>query len=89
MGNASPGATIPVLRMQNATLSRTEKSLLLASVQGALSLQAAVERMRRLFDPCGGAARRNVLAATDVFAPSEDGNLSYEEWVANRKAGKK
>ena len=52
-------------------------------------LPVAAKRMRRLFDPRGGAGRQDVLAAADVDAHSDGEDLSYEAWGANRKAGEK
>ena len=42
-----------------------------------------------LWPPRGGAARRDVLAATDVPGYSEDDDLSYEAWAARKKAAEK
>ena len=44
--------------------------------------------MRRLFCPCGNAARQDVLLAADVdTAPEEESD--YAAWAAYRKAKKK
>ena len=60
VGTALLDALVPVLRMQNALSSRTEKSLLLASGQGTLSFPAVAKQLRRLSGPSGGAARQDV-----------------------------
>ena len=57
---------VAILWAQDASLSKNGKSLVLDTVQGALAFAAAANRMRRLFGPCGSAARRNVLVAADA-----------------------
>ena len=64
-GVALPGAFESVSRMQDAALPKNEKSLLLASVQGASGFPIVSEQTRRLSEPCGGVAKQDVLAATD------------------------
>ena len=86
MGPALPDALVFVPRMRGASLSRTGKSSLLASVQGALSALVVAKQMGRLFDPSGEAARQDVLAATGVSAPRENEDPSYEARVAYSKA---
>ena len=64
--------------MKNAALSRTEKSPLLAGVQGSFGFPFATTQMRRLFDPLGGPARQDVLTATIWDMDTDEGDLSYE-----------
>ena len=51
MGGEIPGGSVSILRMQNAALSRQEKSLELASVQGGLGSSGVAKQMGRLFGP--------------------------------------
>ena len=60
-----------ILRMRNAALSRREKPLVLASVQGGLGCSDVAKQMRRLFGPGGVAARLDEPAAADA-----DGSLA-------------
>ena len=64
-GWSHPHGHVSSVRMQIAAASRNEKSLLLASAQGSSGFLSAAKQMRRLFEPCGGVARQDVLAATD------------------------
>ena len=75
--------------MQNAAFSRAEKSLHLASVRGLAERPIAGTRMRRLFDPCVGPAREDILTAKDVDAQSDEEDSPYEARAASRKAEKK
>ena len=61
----------------------------LANVQGALYVPIAAKQMRRLLDPCGGARRRDVLAAAGADVRSDEEDPSYEARVAYRKAREK
>ena len=81
---ASPEAIASALRMQTATLSRSEKSLALAGAQGNLGNAEAARQMVRLFGPRRGVARQDVLAATTVAANSNDDG--FAAWIAYRKA---
>ena len=58
---------------------------MVARVLGSLGIKDAPRQMRRLFGPCGGAARHDAVAATDV-----DVNLNDEDdfaaWTAHRHA---
>ena len=82
MGGAFLGGTVSILHMQDAALLRDEKSLLLASVRGSLDLPFAAKQMCRLRGPFGGFARQDVLAAEDIAAKSDEGDLSYQAWAA-------
>ena len=71
--------------MQNASLSRSEKSLALARVRGNYGIAAVVRQMWRPVGPCGRAARLDVLAAADVGATlNEEDDLAA--WVAHGNA---
>ena len=74
--------------MQDVALSRSGKSRALTSAQGNLGLPAVAKQTRRLFGPCGGAVRQDVLAAAGWDAASGEGT-DFEVWVAHRKAKKK
>ena len=86
MGGAFPDGFVSILRMRNSSLSRTEKSLLLAGAQGSLGLPLVAKQMLRSFDPCGGPARWDVLTATDWDMDSDEGDSSRDDWAAYRKA---
>ena len=88
MGGAPLGSSVSALFMQNAASSRSGKSLALVSVQGILGFPAVATKMRRIFGPCGGAARQGVLVAAGMSGPSE-AETEFETWVAHRKAKKK
>ena len=45
--------------------------------------------MRRLPEPHGGPERRDVLAATDIGAKSDEADLSYDAWAAYQKPRKR
>ena len=57
MGGAAPRQFASALYVEKATLPRSEKSLILASVQVNLAFPAAAVRTPRNLGPCGGAAR--------------------------------
>ena len=86
MGGAFPDAFVSILCMQNAALSRRGKSTSPASVQGSSDFPIAAKQMRRLFDPCGGPARQDVLTATDWGMESDEEDFHYESCAANREA---
>ena len=88
MGGAFPEAFDSARRIKNAALPRAGKSLASASAQGDSGSPAAPRRMRRLLGRCGRAARRDVLLAAGVAAPSYE-NADFEAWAARRKAKKK
>ena len=85
MGGAFIGIYASAMRMQNASLSRSGKSLVLASVQGRPGISAVARQVRRLFGLCGGVARRDVSAAADVGATSNE-HADSAAWVTRRKA---
>ena len=55
--------------MQNAGLSRREKSMASASSQKSLKFADAAADMRRLFGSAGGAARPDILFKRDADGP--------------------
>ena len=71
-GGGFPEEFVSILCMRNASLSKNEQSLALASIQGALALTAAAEQMRHHFESCGSAARRDVLVAAAADASSAE-----------------
>ena len=85
-GGPFPDGCASIVRMQNAALSRSGKSLLLASVKGSLSFPIPATLMRRLFDPCGEPARQDVLAATDWDMRSDEEDFRYAAEAASRNA---
>ena len=83
MGGAPAGASVSALRMQNTALSRSGKSLALASAQGDLGFPAFARHVRRILGPRGSAARQDVLVAADTGMSSEEGT-DLEACVAHR-----
>ena len=72
-GSGPPEKSASILCMQNAALSKSEKSLTLASIQNTPPFPAAANQMRRLFAPRGDAARQDVLLAAELeTAPEEE-----------------
>ena len=53
MGGAFPGTYASALRMQHASLSRSDKSPVLAIVQRNPGISAVARQMRRLLGQCG------------------------------------
>ena len=74
--------------MQNASFTESEKSLVLAGIQGKIKFSASAKEMRRLFGSRGGAARQSVLVAAETDSSSKEGR-ERAAWSANRKAKKK
>ena len=58
-----PEAFTPILCLQNASLPRPKKSLVLASPWGRLGVAAAGSQMRRLLGPMDNGVRQDVLMA--------------------------
>ena len=73
--------------MRNAALSKNEKSLVSARIQGTSAFTAEARQMRRLFGSCGSAASQDVLFAADVDLSSEN-ESNHAAWLARRKATK-
>ena len=74
--------------MQNASFAESEKSLVLAGIQGKIKFSASAEQMQRLFGARGGAARQNVLVAAETDSSLKEGG-DRAAWSAYRKAKKK
>ena len=73
MGRGFQDVFAPILCMQNAALAKSERSLMLASIQNTPPFPAATNQMCRLFGPRGNAARQDVLLAADMeTAPEEE-----------------
>ena len=83
-----PQVLAPALCMQNASLSRSEKSLVLACVPGNSGVSAVARQMRPLFGSRGGAIREDFSAATDVEVISND-ESDFAPWLAYNKAKNK
>ena len=88
MGGALPESFASKLRVKNATMSRYEKSLALAGVQGNLGFPGEAKQIRRLVGPRCGASRQDALVAADIDAFSEE-KTDFEAWAAYRKIKKK
>ena len=72
-----------VFCMQNASSSKSEKSLIL-DYQGNFGFPAVAEEMRRLFGPGCGAARQDASVATAVGMSSVAGG-DFAAWVETGK----
>ena len=68
MGKAYADVLASALRMQNAPLSGLGKTLVLATLEVNLGTFAVARQTRRVFGPCGGVGRRDVVAAADEGA---------------------
>ena len=79
MGGSPPETFVSIFCMQNASLSRADKSLELASAQRNSGVAAAARQMRRFFGPMGSVARQDVLAATDVEGRAKTARAAYGE----------
>ena len=86
MGGYSADAFVSIPRMLVAALSRIGGYLFLASVQGSWDFLFVAKHMRRLSETCGGPARQEVSAATDCETESEEGEASFRDWAAYRRA---
>ena len=86
MGRTFPEGFASISRMQNSALSRTGKSLLLASVKVSLDVPIVARRMRRLSNPRGGPESQDVLTAMDWDMNSDEEDTSFEACAAFRKA---
>ena len=86
VGGPFPAASVSVLRMQSAAQSDNGKSLVLSSVHGSLDFPSVANRMRQVFEPCGGVAKQDGHEAAAVEVDADRKDLTYEAWVAYRKA---
>ena len=77
MGGSSPETFVSILRLQNASLPRAEKSLALASAQGG---RCGSKANGVIIWPTGNAARQDVLATMDMeeAATAQPGNDDFE-----------
>ena len=64
--------------MQNAMLSKNEKSLDMASVQGFLDYPLVAKQMRQFSRPCGGARKEDILNITTDDGGADEEDLSFE-----------
>ena len=71
--------------MQNAALSRQEKSLVLNSTQQGLKFTDAVATARSLSRSCVGGARQGILVTEDAGGPLW-GDKEQGACAANKKA---
>ena len=69
-------------------LSKNEKSLILASAQGSLDYPLVAKRMSQISQPCGGAHKEDIPKIMTDDGGVDEEDLSYEAWVAFRKAAK-
>ena len=81
MGRALISVLASVLCINNASLSSSKKSLVLASADGYPGISAVVRQVRRFFGPRSSAARLDFLAATDEGANSND-EEGFAAWIA-------
>ena len=88
-GGSFPKAFASAQCLQNASLSREDKSLVLAGVRGSSGIAEIAQQMRRLFGPTGGSGRQDVLyvAADEGKVISRKG--TSESWAGYRKAKEK
>ena len=86
MGRGFQDVFAPILCMQNAALAKSERSLVLASIQNTPPFPAAANQMRRLFGPRENAARQDVLLAADLETGPEKEDCAAR--AAYRKADK-
>ena len=83
-GVGSPDEFVSVLRISNASLSKNERQLVVASVGSSLRFGIVTEQMRRLFGNIGSAQTGDVLVAQGLDQVSDEDD--FEAWVAYRKA---
>ena len=84
MGAGFPDEFVSVLCITNASLSKNEKQLIMASVGSSLSFVHVAAQMRRLFGNIGSSRDMDVLLAHDPALVSDADE--FEAWVAFRKA---
>ena len=64
------------------------KSLAMASVQGSLDYPLLAKQMRQISQPVGGVRKEDILNISADAGGTDDEDLSYEAWVAFRKAAR-
>ena len=72
MGAGFPDEFASVLCMQNASLSKNERQLVIASVGASLSFAQVAAQMRRLFGNIGSSRNMDVLVAQDMDQVSDE-----------------
>ena len=70
--------------MQNAALTKNEKTMVSARLGNTLAFPEVSPQLRRLFGPCGYASKQDLLVAQGINTVSEAED--FEAWVAYRKA---
>ena len=88
MGAGSPEQFVSILCVQNAGLSRRERSLVLPSSQEGLKFADVAANMRGLFGSFGGAVREGVLVTETVDGPP-GGDGVQKVCVTYKKAEKR
>ena len=83
MGAGFPDEFASVLCMQNASLSKNERQLVMASVGSSLSFVHVAAQMRRLFGNIGTAQNQDALVAQGMDNVSDEEDS--EAWAAYRK----
>ena len=84
MGPGFPGEFASVLCMQNASLTKNERQLVIASVGSSLTFARVSAQMRRLLGNIGSSQNMDALAAQEMDNVSDEEN--FETWAAYRKA---
>ena len=84
LGSGFLNAFVSVLRMQNAALSKNEKTMALASLGDTLGFPQASAQIRRLSGLCEYASRQDVMVEQDMDTATEEED--FEVWIAYRKA---
>ena len=70
--------------MQNASPSKNERQLAIASVGSSLTFVHVSAQMRRLFGNIGSSQNMDALVAQDMDNVSDEEN--FEAWLAYREA---
>ena len=71
-----------------ARLKPNEKTLLMASLGGAVDYSRMSTQLRQLFHSQGGATKEDIFPVTENRSIPQGGDLSYEAWAAFRKQQK-
>ena len=82
-GGGFPEEFVSFLCMQNVSLSKNDKSLALARIQGTLAFTTVTKQMRRLLGCCRSEARLDALIAADANSFSNEGSEDAA-WIAHR-----
>ena len=84
MGTGFPDEYVSVLCLQNASLSKHERQLVMAGVGSSFNFLNVTAQMRRLFGNVGSLQNQDALVAQDLDDVSEEDDI--EAWIAYRKA---